>query len=93
MDRKKSKEFVKKVHVSETEGPRRRERPVIRWKDRVKEYINASKTQFLQLSTRHNLPDNYSLFFNDTQLTLSSTLNTLGLSFTKNLDWQFHISC
>ena len=53
--------------------------------------FNASKTQFLQLSTRHNLPDNYPLFFNDTQVPLS-TLNTLGLSFTKNLNWQFHIS-
>ena len=54
--------------------------------------FNASKTQFLQLSTRHNLPDNYLLFFNDTQLPLSSTLNTLGPSFTKNRNWQFHIS-
>ena len=39
--------------------------------------FNASKTQFLQLSTLHNLPDNYPLFFNDTQLPLSSTLNTI----------------
>ena len=54
--------------------------------------FNASKTQFLQLSTRHNLPNNYPLIFNDIQLPLSSTLNTLGLSFTKNLNWQFHIS-
>ena len=28
--RKKSEEFVKKVYVSETEGPRRRGRPVLR---------------------------------------------------------------
>ena len=54
--------------------------------------FNASNTQFLQLSARHNLPDNYLLFFNDIQLSLSSTLNTLGLSLTKNLNWQFHIS-
>ena len=54
--------------------------------------FNAAKTKFLQLSTRHNLPDNYPLFFNDTQFPLSSTLNTLDLSFTKNLNWQFHIS-
>ena len=27
--------------------------------------FNASKTQFLQLSTRHNLADNYPLFFNE----------------------------
>ena len=37
---KKSEEFVKKVYVSETEGPRRRGRPVVRWKDRVKEYMH-----------------------------------------------------
>ena len=56
--------------------------------------FNASKTQFLQLSTQNNLPDNYPLFFNDTHthLPLSSTSNTLDLSFIKNLDWQFHIS-
>ena len=54
--------------------------------------FNASNTQFLQLYTWHNLPDNYSFFFNDTQLSLASTLNTLGLSFTKNLNLQFLIS-
>ena len=53
--------------------------------------FNISKTQYLQLSTQHHFPDNYLLFFNDSQLPLSSTLNTLGLSFTKNLNWQFHI--
>ena len=37
-------------------------------------FLNASKTQFLELSTRHNLLDNHPLFFNDIQL-LSSTLN------------------
>ena len=30
--------------------------------------FNASKTQFLHLSTPHNLPNNYPLFFIDTQL-------------------------
>ena len=54
--------------------------------------FNASKTQFLQVSTRHSLPDNYPLFFNDTKMSFSSTLNALGLSFTKNLNWQSHIS-
>ena len=53
--------------------------------------INVLKTQFLQLSNRHNLPDNYPLFFNNAQFSLSSTLTTLGLSFTKNLNWHFHI--
>ncbi|MPC79679.1 hypothetical protein E2C01_074220 [Portunus trituberculatus] len=54
--------------------------------------FSASKTQFLHLSTRHRLPDNYPLFFNDTQLFPSSTLNILGLSFTYNLNWKLHIS-
>ncbi|MPC51106.1 hypothetical protein E2C01_044945 [Portunus trituberculatus] len=54
--------------------------------------FKASKTQFLHLSTRHNLPDNYSLFFNNTQLSPSSTLNILHLSFAHNLNWKLHIS-
>ena len=53
---------------------------------------NLPSSKLLQQSTQHNLPDNYPLFLNDTQLPLSTTLNTLGLSFTKNLNWQFHIS-
>ena len=35
-----SEKFVKKVYVSETKSPRRRRRPVVRWKDRVKEYMH-----------------------------------------------------
>ena len=31
---------MKKVYVSKTEGPRRRGRPVVSWKDRVKEYMH-----------------------------------------------------
>ena len=54
--------------------------------------FNASKTQFLHLSTRQNLPDNYPFYFDDTHLSLSSTLNILGLSFTKTLNWESHIS-
>ena len=38
---------------------------------------------------RHN---NYPLFFSDTQLCPSSTLNILSLSFTYNLNWKLHIS-
>ena len=34
MERKKSKEFVKKVFASKTEGLRKRRRPVIRWEDK-----------------------------------------------------------
>ena len=54
--------------------------------------FNASKTQFFHLSTRHNLPNNYPLFFSDTQLSPSPTLNILGLSFTSNLNWKLHTS-
>ena len=39
LERKNSEEFVKKVYVNEIEGPRR-DRPVVRWKDRVKEYMH-----------------------------------------------------
>ena len=42
MERKKNEEFVKKVYVSETEDPRKRGRPAVRWKDRVKEFISQS---------------------------------------------------
>ena len=54
--------------------------------------FNASKIQFLHLSTRHNLLENYSLFFNYAQLSLFITLNTFGISFTEKLNWRFHIS-
>ena len=39
IERKKSEEFVKKVYVSEIERSRRRERPIVRWKDGMKEYV------------------------------------------------------
>ncbi|MPD03737.1 hypothetical protein E2C01_099387 [Portunus trituberculatus] len=32
--------------------------------------FSASYTQFLHLSTQHNLPDNYPFFFNDTYVTV-----------------------
>ena len=44
MERKKSEEFVKKMYVSETGGSRRRGKPVVRWKDRVKEYMHEKVT-------------------------------------------------
>ena len=31
---------MKKVNVSEIEGPGRRGKPVVRWKDRIKEYMH-----------------------------------------------------
>ena len=39
-ERKKSEEFVKKVYVNEIEGPKRRGRLVVRWKDRMKGYMH-----------------------------------------------------
>ncbi|MPC27680.1 hypothetical protein E2C01_020859 [Portunus trituberculatus] len=44
------------------------------------------------ISTRHNVLDNYPLFFNDTQLSPSSTMNILGLSFTHDPNWKLHSS-
>ncbi len=41
IERMKSGEFVnKKVYVSEIEGPSRREKPIGRWKDSLKEYMH-----------------------------------------------------
>src|ERR1700755_603917 len=53
--------------------------------------FNASKTQFLHLSTRHNLPYNYDIFFENTQLKPSSVLNILRVSFSRDLSWKDHI--
>ena len=56
VDRRKSEEFMKKVYVSETDDPGRRGRPVVRWKDRVKEYMHwrpesiSSRTLFYRPS-------------------------------------------
>jgi hypothetical protein len=54
--------------------------------------FNASKTQFLHLSTRYNLPNDYPLYFDDTQLNPSSSLNILGVSFSHDLSWRDHIT-
>ena len=54
--------------------------------------FNATKTQFLHLSTRHNLPYNYDIFFENTQLKPSSVLNILGVSFSRDLSWKDHIT-
>src|ERR1044072_7370208 len=53
--------------------------------------FNASKTQFLRLSTRHNLPHNYDIFFENKQLKPLSLLNILGVSFYRDLSWKDHI--
>ena len=38
-ERMGSKEFVKKVYMSESVGPNSRGRPPVRWRDRVEEYM------------------------------------------------------
>ena len=40
IERKNSEEFVKEVYMSEIHGPRRKGKPLVRWKDRVKEYMH-----------------------------------------------------
>ncbi len=55
--------------------------------------FNALKTQLLHLSTRHNPPNFYPLFFDNTQLSPSSTQNILGISYAQNLNCKLHISC
>ncbi len=35
-----NEEFVKKVHLSSVEGTNRRGRPLVRWEDRVREYVS-----------------------------------------------------
>src|ERR1700755_1576327 len=47
--------------------------------------FNASKNEFLHLSTRHNLPHNYNIFFQNTQLKRSYVLNILGIPFSRDL--------
>ncbi len=38
VERRENEEFVKKVYLSSVEGPNRRDRPLGRWEDRVKEW-------------------------------------------------------
>src|ERR1044072_6321218 len=54
--------------------------------------FNATKTQFLHLSSRHHLPHNYDIFFENTQLRSLSLLNILGVSFSRDLSWKDHIT-
>src|ERR1700755_3527491 len=44
------------------------------------------------LSTQHNLPHNYDIFFENTQLKPSSVLNILDVSFSRDLSWKDHIT-
>ncbi len=61
------------------------------WGKRNLVSFSASKTHFLHLSTQHPLPDIYSLFFENTCLPPSPTINILDLSLTSKLNWKFHI--
>src|ERR1700755_2622378 len=54
--------------------------------------FNATKTQFLHLSTRYSLPHNYDIFFESAQLRPSSVLNILGVSFSRDCSWKDHIT-
>ncbi len=40
IERMGNEEFVKKVYHSSAEGMNRRGRPLVRWEDRVKEYVS-----------------------------------------------------
>ncbi len=40
IERMGNEEFVKKVYLSSVEGTNRRGRPLVRWEDRVREYVN-----------------------------------------------------
>ncbi len=42
IERMNNEEFVKKVCMSEIEGPGRRARPLGKWRDRVKEYMSEA---------------------------------------------------
>ncbi len=53
--------------------------------------FNASKTIFF-IDLLSIIFQTTNLFFNVTQMSRSSTFYILRLSFTKNLDWKFHIS-
>ncbi len=40
IERMENEEFVKKVYLGSVEGSNRRERPLGRWEDKVKEYVS-----------------------------------------------------
>ena len=55
--------------------------------------FNASKTQFLHLTTRSDLASDfvYDVFFEGIRLEPSISLNILGVSFSRDLYWKNHI--
>ncbi len=42
IERMGNEEFVKKVYLSSVEGTNRRGRPLVRWEDRVREYVSET---------------------------------------------------
>ncbi len=40
IERMGNEEFVKQVYLSSVEGTNRNERPLVKWEDRVREYVN-----------------------------------------------------
>ena len=53
--------------------------------------FKGKSSQFLHFTTQHDLPNDYPLLFNNTQLNPSSSLNILGVSFSRDLSWKDHI--
>ncbi len=45
IERMENEEFVKKVYWSSVDGPNRRGRPLGRWEDKVKEYMNEREAR------------------------------------------------
>ncbi len=45
IERMENEESVKKLYLSSVEGPNRRGRPLGRWKDMVKEYVNEREVR------------------------------------------------
>ena len=55
MERKNSEKYVKRLYVSGTEDPKRGERPVVKGKDSVKEYMQervADREGQIELGSR-----------------------------------------
>ena len=66
--------------------------PISNWGKENMVVSNASKTQFIHLSTRHNLPHDNDIYFENSQLKPSPFLNILGVSFPRDLSWKDHIT-
>src|SRR6201990_569484 len=65
---------------------------ILNWDRENMVVFKVSNTQFLHLSTRHNLPHSYDVFFENTLLKPSSLLNILGVYFSHDLSWKDHIT-